>query len=79
MQCMAFPDKTKLHQLSESNVQNGLHLSQPNLEDTFLSGIKQRLLSFIFRGILNEEKDQTLVGLLTFHSTYFMLVMILVI
>lgn len=30
------------------------------LESNFLSGIKQRLLSFIFRGIWTEETDQTL-------------------
>ncbi|XP_062170415.1 light-mediated development protein DET1 [Alnus glutinosa] len=59
-QCMAFPDKSKLPQLLENHAQNGLHHSQPNLEDSFLSGIKQRLLSFIFRGIWNEEKDQSL-------------------
>ncbi|KAK7828683.1 light-mediated development protein det1 [Quercus suber] len=57
---MAFPDKSKLHQLPQNHVQNGLHHSQPNLEESFLSGIKQRLLSFIFRRIWNEEKDQTL-------------------
>ncbi|XP_065619677.1 light-mediated development protein DET1 [Quercus suber] len=59
-QYMAFPDKSKLHQLPQNHVQNGLHHSQPNLEESFLSGIKQRLLSFIFRRIWNEEKDQTL-------------------
>ncbi|GLT68103.1 hypothetical protein SLA2020_403620 [Shorea laevis] len=48
---MAFP---------ENHAPNGLHHSQPNLEDSFLSGIKQRLLSFIFRGIWNEEKDPSL-------------------
>ncbi|KAF5452832.1 hypothetical protein F2P56_027795 [Juglans regia] len=59
-QCMAFPDKSKLHQLPGNNVQNGTHLSQPNQEDSLLSGIKQRLLSFIFQGISNEEKDPAL-------------------
>ncbi|XP_075661552.1 light-mediated development protein DET1 [Castanea sativa] len=59
-QCMAFPDKSKLHQLPQTHVQNGLHHSQPNLDESFLSGIKQRLLSFIFRRIWNEEKDPTL-------------------
>lgn len=58
-QLMAFP---------ENHAPNGLHLSQPNLEDSFLSGIKQRLLSFIFRGIWNEEKDPSLVGFLTLLS-----------
>uniref|UniRef100_A0A7N2MV30 Light-mediated development protein DET1 n=1 Tax=Quercus lobata TaxID=97700 RepID=A0A7N2MV30_QUELO len=58
--CMAFPDKSKMHQLPQNHVQNGLHHSQPNLEESFLSGIKQRLLSFIFHRIWNEEKDRTL-------------------
>lgn len=39
---------------------------QPNVENSFLCGIKQRLLSFIFRGIWNEERDDTLVGILAF-------------
>lgn len=52
-QCMAFPDKSK-------HAENGLHHNQPNLDNSFLSGIKQRLLSFIFRGIWNEETDPTL-------------------
>ena len=65
-QCMAFPDKSKMHQLPQNHVQNGLHHSQPNLEESFLSGIKQRLLSFIFRRIWNEEKDRTLVGYIIF-------------
>lgn len=65
---MALPDKSKLPQLPENHAQNGLHHSQPSLEDSFLSGIKQRLLSFIFRGIWNEEKDQSLVGFLTLLS-----------
>lgn len=59
-QCMAFPDKSKLHQVPQNHVQNGLHHNQPHLDNTFLSGIKQRLLSFIFRRIWNEEKDRTL-------------------
>ncbi|KAG2722376.1 hypothetical protein I3843_02G109400 [Carya illinoinensis] len=67
-QCIAFPDKSKLHQLPGNNVQNGTHLSQPNQEDSLLSGIKQRLLSFIFQGISNEEKDPALVGFLTLWS-----------
>lgn len=67
-QCMALPDKSKLPQLPENHAQNGLHHSQPNLEDSFLSGIKQRLLSFIFRGIWDEEKDPSLVGFLTLLS-----------
>lgn len=67
-QCMAFPDKSKLHQVPQNHVQNGLHHNQPHLDNTFLSGIKQRLLSFIFRRIWNEEKDRTLVGYITLYS-----------
>ncbi|KAG5564776.1 hypothetical protein RHGRI_000848 [Rhododendron griersonianum] len=44
-----------------NHVGNGLHHNQSILESSFLSGIKQRLLSFIFSGIWTEETDQTLV------------------
>lgn len=57
-------DKNKHQSLSgkrEDDAENGLHHSQPNAENSFLSGIKQRLLSFIFREIWNEESDNTLV------------------
>ncbi|XP_022726816.1 light-mediated development protein DET1 isoform X2 [Durio zibethinus] len=40
-------------------VDNGIHHDQPNSNSYFLSGIKQRLLSFIFREIWSEETDQT--------------------
>ncbi|XP_021282131.1 light-mediated development protein DET1 isoform X3 [Herrania umbratica] len=40
-------------------VDNGIHYEQPNSNNSFLSGIKQRLLSFIFREIWSEETDQT--------------------
>ncbi|KAB2627289.1 light-mediated development protein DET1 [Pyrus ussuriensis x Pyrus communis] len=42
-----------------SNTQTDLHQGQPSSDYCFLSGIKQRLLSFIFRGIWNEESDQS--------------------
>ncbi|KAF3441496.1 hypothetical protein FNV43_RR15410 [Rhamnella rubrinervis] len=45
------------HQLPENLVENGLHHNQFTSENTFLSGIKQRLLSFIFRGLWNDETD----------------------
>ncbi|CAL1390881.1 unnamed protein product [Linum trigynum] len=48
-----------MHQLSENHAENGLHANQPNPDSLFLSGIKQRLLSFIFRGIWNEEVDRS--------------------
>lgn len=60
LQSMAVPDKCKL-QVAVNHVGNGLHHNQSILESSFLSGIKQRLLSFIFSGIWTEETDQTLV------------------
>ncbi|XP_047262662.1 light-mediated development protein DET1 isoform X7 [Capsicum annuum] len=47
-------------QVLVDHVGNGFHHSLPESETFFLSGIKQRLLSFIFRGIWNEETDQTM-------------------
>lgn len=69
---MASHEKRKLHQMPENHVENGLNHSQLTSENIFLSGIKQRLLSFIFRGLWNEETDQNLVGYLTFqfYSTF---------
>ncbi|XP_049410294.1 light-mediated development protein DET1 isoform X2 [Solanum stenotomum] len=49
-------------QVLVNHVGNGFHHSLPESETSFLSGIKQRLLSFIFRGIWNEETDQTMVS-----------------
>lgn len=62
------PEKSKLHQVPVNHVGNGLHPEQPIGENPFLSGIKQRLLSFIYRGIWNEESDQTLVCSITIRS-----------
>lgn len=63
---MAVPDKSnKLQQVPVNNVGNGVHHHQPVPDNSFLSGIKQRLLSFIFRGIWKEETDHTLVSHLT--------------
>ena len=60
---MANPDKSKqLHQMTVNHAANGLHHDRPAGETSFLSGIKQRLLSFIYQGIWNEETDQTLVS-----------------
>lgn len=61
---MMAQDKNKQQSLSgnrEDDAENGLHQSLPNAENSFLSGIKQRLLSFIFREIWNEESDNKLV------------------
>ncbi|XP_031390631.1 light-mediated development protein DET1 isoform X2 [Punica granatum] len=46
-------------QLSGDRADAGLHHRQ-SLDSTFLSGLKQRLLSFVFRGIWHEESDDTL-------------------
>lgn len=43
-----------------NHVGNGLDPNNPVPDNCFLSGIKQRLLSFIFQGIWNEETDHSL-------------------
>ncbi|XP_010437418.1 PREDICTED: light-mediated development protein DET1 [Camelina sativa] len=59
-------DKSKQQSLvgnkEDDSAENGLqhHSSQPSGSNSFLSGIKQRLLSFIFREIWNEESDNVL-------------------
>lgn len=63
---MMSQDKNKQQSLSgnkEDDAENGLHHnnSQPNASNSILSGIKQRLLSFIFREIWNEESDNAQV------------------
>ncbi|KAL3533160.1 hypothetical protein ACH5RR_006681 [Cinchona calisaya] len=60
VQSMMNPDKSKLHEGPVNHVANGLHRNQPVGETPFLTGIKQRLLSFIFQGIWNEETDPSL-------------------
>uniref|UniRef100_A0A5B7A0W9 Putative light-mediated development protein DET1 isoform X2 n=1 Tax=Davidia involucrata TaxID=16924 RepID=A0A5B7A0W9_DAVIN len=47
-------------QVPMNHVGNGLQHSEPFSDISFLSGIKQRLLSFIFREKWNEETDNTL-------------------
>lgn len=59
---MAISDNSRQHQALVNHVEDGVNHNHPNPENTFLSGIKQRLLSFIFQGIWNEETDETLVG-----------------
>ncbi|KAJ8749729.1 hypothetical protein K2173_012280 [Erythroxylum novogranatense] len=49
-----------IHQTPGNLTENGVHHNQPNSEHSFLGGIKQRLLSFIFRAIWNEERDNAL-------------------
>lgn len=39
--------------------------------DSFLPGIKQRLLSYIFRKAWNEVQDQTLVSYLISYELFF--------
>ncbi|RYR58908.1 hypothetical protein Ahy_A05g024770 isoform H [Arachis hypogaea] len=63
-QGMALSDKNKQQQLLGNHIYNNIHQAQPNPGNSFLSGIKQRLLSFMFRGLWNEETDDTLVGFL---------------
>ncbi|GAV69101.1 Det1 domain-containing protein [Cephalotus follicularis] len=60
VQCIAIPDKSKTHQLHGNHMAHSIQTDQPYPENLFLSGIKQRLLSFIFRAIWNEETDQIL-------------------
>ncbi|KAJ4828826.1 acid phosphatase det1 [Turnera subulata] len=54
----ALPNMSKLHQPSGNSVENGLRGTDPNPDASILGGIKQRLLSFIFRGLWNEETDK---------------------
>ncbi|CAN6463768.1 unnamed protein product [Victoria cruziana] len=53
-------DKGKMEEGSNSQTENGLQHLQQIQGGAFLSGIKQRLLSFIFRGIWNEETNHSL-------------------
>lgn len=57
-QFMEFPDKNRVHQLPVNHVENGFQHNQPDSNHSFLSGIKQRILSFIFRRLWNEEADE---------------------
>ncbi|XP_077233309.1 light-mediated development protein 1 / deetiolated1 (DET1) isoform X2 [Tasmannia lanceolata] len=67
-QCMAILEKNKQDELSSTNhIESGLQHHQHTQGGSFLSGIKQRLLSFIFHGIWNEETDHTLVQFLDRH------------
>lgn len=54
-QYMPVSDQSQLH--SENHVETCAHQNQLYQNSSFLSGIKQRLLSFIFRAIWNEESD----------------------
>ncbi|KAF9670987.1 hypothetical protein SADUNF_Sadunf13G0126300 [Salix dunnii] len=65
--CMAVADKSKLHQSSGNHVDIAVHSNQLNSDNSFLSGIKQRLLSFIFQGIWSEETDKFQVQFLDRH------------
>ncbi|CAJ2650787.1 unnamed protein product [Trifolium pratense] len=59
-QGMSLSDRNKQQQVPENGLENHMHQGQLNTENSFLSGIKQRLLSFIFQGIWNEETDDSL-------------------
>ncbi|KAL6585659.1 acid phosphatase det1 [Orobanche minor] len=54
-QCTSIPDRN-----STNSVANGLHQDQHSQEVSFLGGLKQRLLSFIFQGFWSEEDDPVL-------------------
>lgn len=69
MQSLATSERSRLHSFPGNQVENGYN--QVNQDNSFLSGIKQRLLSFIFQGMWNEETDQTVVGLSLFTLCYF--------
>ncbi|XP_026664116.2 light-mediated development protein DET1 isoform X4 [Phoenix dactylifera] len=58
--CMGILDKSKLDDLSAHEVANDVQHHQVTQGTSLLSGIKQRLLSFIFRKTWNEEADPTL-------------------
>ncbi|KAL5053156.1 hypothetical protein RYX36_033838, partial [Vicia faba] len=57
---MPLSNKNKQHPVPENHVENHMHQGQPNVGNYFLSGVKQRLLSFIFQGLWNEETYDTL-------------------
>ncbi|XP_072968239.1 light-mediated development protein DET1 isoform X3 [Typha angustifolia] len=59
-QCIAAQDRSKIDGLSSNELSNGIQQPQVTHGISFLTGIKQRLLSFIFRKTWNEEADQTL-------------------
>ncbi|XP_047321738.1 light-mediated development protein DET1 [Impatiens glandulifera] len=52
------PNKSKLHQEAIDQDGNDTYLEPSIYENSFLTAIKQRLLSFIFRGTWNEQTDQ---------------------
>ncbi|OVA00015.1 De-etiolated protein 1 [Macleaya cordata] len=59
-QYMAISDKSKQQEVPGNQAENGLQHHQQIPGSSFLSGIKQRLLSFIFHGIWNDERDHSL-------------------
>uniref|UniRef100_A0A9I9CNG1 Light-mediated development protein DET1 n=1 Tax=Cucumis melo TaxID=3656 RepID=A0A9I9CNG1_CUCME len=66
--CVGVPERSRL---VAGNVENGYHHNPPNTDNSFLSGLKQRLLSFIFRRIWNEETDHRLRVQCLTKSFYF--------
>ncbi|XP_030470851.2 light-mediated development protein DET1 isoform X1 [Syzygium oleosum] len=58
-QYMPVSDQSQLHH-SENHVETHAHQNQLYQNSSFLSGIKQRLLSFIFRAVWNQESDDIL-------------------
>lgn len=59
-QCVAVNDRSRQHQHITNHTEDPHEGAQPSSAGSFLCGIKQRLLSFIFQGIWNEETDPAL-------------------
>lgn len=59
-QCTTIGEKSKQNETPANNNENNANSNLVVSQNHFLSGIKQRLLSFIFQGIWNEEADETL-------------------
>ena len=62
-QCATILDNSRESSPSKSIEENGQQQQQDYHRVSFLSGMKQRLLSFIFRGLWSEEADCALVNL----------------
>lgn len=70
-QYMAVSDKSPVHRWSGVRINPDLHCRPTIHGNTFLTGLKQRLLSFVFRGIWNEESDDSLVRFESFQLRIF--------
>lgn len=59
-QCTAISENSEQNETPANNNEDNSNNNVVVPHNSFLSGIKQRLLSFIFQGIWNEEVDETL-------------------